>query len=307
MNYNNTGQDLYTSFTIFITLPYSIMAGVPMTIHLYTLYFYLLSIWPGPSIPPVHHPTNTLHTSTSPEWTSIFNGKDLKGWSVKIAGYPLGENFGNTFRVKDSILSIRYDAYLPEFKNRFGAIYFDRELTAYRLRLEYRFLGETAPGAPDWGYRDSGVQFHSQPPSTVSQDQQFPVCLEYNLHGGDGSGERPTGEICANGMFVEIEGKRNGSYCTPPTLKKTFHGDQWVTLEIDVTDSLITHYANGEEILHYQNPVYDTVNEVSRKFLNTDELVVRSGYLSLQSNSHPVDFRRIELMEYPVNKNDVQE
>jgi hypothetical protein len=278
-----------------------------MTIHLYTFYFWLLSICTGASNPAVHQNTNTLHLRNSPEWTSIFNGKDLKGWTVKIAGYPLGENFGNTFSVKDSILSVRYDAYLPEFNNRFGALYYDRELSTYRLRLEYRFTGETAPGAPDWGYRDSGVQFHSQPPSTISQDQQFPICLEYNLHGGNGSEERPTGEVCANGMFVDIDGQRNRSFCTLPTLKKTFHGDQWVTLEIDVTDSLITHYTNGQEILQYRNPVYDTENEVSRKFLKPDDPVVRHGYLSLQSNSHPIDFRKIELLEYPAGINEAQD
>ncbi len=269
-----------------------------MILQLYTFYFWLLSSATLSYGPPLSQAPNPAQISNSIKWTSIFNGKDLRGWTVKIAGHPLGENFGDTFRVKDSILSIRYDAYLPDFNNRFGALYFDRKLSTYRLRLEYRFIGETAPGAPDWGYRDSGVQFHSQSPSSMSQDQQFPICLEYNLHGGNGSDERPTGEICANGMFVEVNGKKNSSYCTLPSLKRTFHGDQWVTLEIDVTDSLITHYANGEEILTYRNPTYDPENEVSSKLLQNNIPAVTDGYISLQSNSHPIDFRKIELLEY---------
>lgn len=232
------------------------------------------------------------------KWVSLFNGNNLDGWTMKIAGHKIGENFGNTFRVKDSILSIRYDEYGHNFNNRFGALYFDKKLTNYRLKLEYRFVGETAPGAPEWGYRDSGVQFHCQPPTTVKLDQQFPVCLEYNLHGGNGTDERPIGEICANGTFVEVNGKKNESYCTPATIKKTFHGDQWVTLELDVKDGKITHYANGEEILTYKNPTFNPEHELGKEFIVDGDTTVKDGYISLQSNSHPIDFRKIELIEY---------
>lgn len=232
------------------------------------------------------------------KWVSLFNGNNLDGWTMKIAGHKIGENFGNTFRVKDSILSIRYDEYGDNFNNRFGALYFDKKLTNYRLKLEYRFVGETAPGAPEWGYRDSGVQFHCQPPTTVKLDQQFPVCLEYNLHGGNGTDERPIGEICANGTFVEVNGKKNESYCTPATIKKTFHGDQWVTLELDVKDGKITHYANGEEILTYKNPTFNPEHELGKEFIVDGDTTVKDGYISLQSNSHPIDFRKIELIEY---------
>ena len=167
------------------------------------------------------------------KWVSIFNGKNLEGWTMKISGYPLGENFGNTFRVENGILSIRYDQY-DSFRNKFGALYYDKKLSNYRLKAEYRFVGETTVGAPTWGYRDSGVQYHSQAPNSLGLKQPFPVCLEYNLHGGNGKDERPVGEICASGTMVEINGQKNSSFCTPPAVKRTFHGDQWVTLEIDV-------------------------------------------------------------------------
>src|SRR5688572_4419973 len=114
------------------------------------------------------------------KWVSIFNGKNLDGWSLKISGYKLGENFGNTFRVENGILSIRYDQY-DSFRNKFGALYYDRKLSNYRLKVEYRFVGETTPGAPSWGFRDSGVQYHCQDPASLGANQSFPVCLEYNL------------------------------------------------------------------------------------------------------------------------------
>jgi hypothetical protein len=239
----------------------------------------------------------SLDTVKAAKWVSLFNGKNLEGWTMKIAGYPLGENFGNTFRIEDGILRVKYDQY-KSFDNKFGALYYQKKFTNYRLKVEYRFVGETTPGAPSWGYRDSGVQYHCQAPSTLGFDQPFPVCLEYNLHGGNGKDERPVGEICASGIYVEINGKRNESYCTPATVKKTFHGDQWVTLEIDVKGDKIKHIVNGEEILQFENPRYDPKHDIGRIFIIGTDDKVKEGYISLQSNSHPIDFRKIEIMEY---------
>lgn len=231
------------------------------------------------------------------KWKSLFNGKNLDGWLIKISGYPMGDNFGNTFRVKDGVLQVRYDQY-DSFRNRFGALYYHKELTNYRLKVEYRFVGETTPGAPTWGFRDGGIQYHGQDPRTMELAQQFPVCLEYNLHGGNGKADRPVGEICTPGTKVEINGLRNASFCTPASVKRTFHGDQWVTAEIEVRDGKISHYVNGEQILQFANPRYDSAHAVGKTFIKNGNDQVRSGFISLQSNSHPMEFRKIELLEY---------
>lgn len=231
------------------------------------------------------------------KWISLFNGKNLDNWKPKIVGYKLGENFGNTFRVEDGMLSIRYDKY-DSFRNRFGSLYFDKKFTNYRLKVEYRFVGNTTVGAPTWGYKDGGIQYHCQPPNTVALNQSFPICLEYNLHGGNGKEDRPTGEICANGMFVEINGKRNISYCTLPTVKRTFNGDEWITAEIEVNKGKITHFVNGEQIMQFDNPKFDSSNAIAEAFIINKNNTVKDGYISLQSNSHPMDFRKVEIMEY---------
>jgi Domain of Unknown Function (DUF1080) len=230
-------------------------------------------------------------------WTILFNGKNLDHWVVKVAGYKLGENYGNAFRVDNGILSVRYDQY-DSFRNKFGGLYYDKKFTNYRLKVEYRFVGETAIGAPSWGFRDSGIQYHCQAPSTLDLKQPFPVCLEYNLKGGNGKDERPNGELCLNGTYAEINGERNKSFCNEPTVKRTFHGDQWVTLEIDVRDGKISHFVNGEEILQFKNPKYDSNHPIAKKFIVGGNDSVKDGYISLQSNSHPIDFRKIEILEY---------
>lgn len=236
-------------------------------------------------------------STEGPQWVSLFNGENLDGWTMKIAGFEVGENFGNTFRVKDGILSVRYDQY-DSFNNRFGALYYDKVLSDYRLKVEYRFVGETAVGAPEWGFRDSGIQYHCQDPRSIGIDQNFPVCLEYNLHGGNGTDDRPVGQICANGINIEIDGIINDSYCTPATISHTFHGDQWVTLEIESKDGIFKHFVNGEEILEFANAQYNPDHEFGKLFFSETDNIVSKGYISLQSNSHPIDFRKIEIMEY---------
>ncbi len=78
---------------------------------------------------------------------------------MKIAGHELGENVGNTFRIQDGILSVRYDEY-DSFRNKFGGLHYEKVFSDFRLKVEYRFVGEVTVGAPSWGYRDSGIQYH---------------------------------------------------------------------------------------------------------------------------------------------------
>lgn len=241
---------------------------------------------------------SSMSGSKSGKWKSLFNGKNLDGWTMKISGSPVGENANNTFRVNDGVLNIRYDQYGDDFADRFGGLYYDKEFTNYRLLAEYRFVGETAPGAPVWGYRDSGLQYHAQSAASMGMNQSFPVCLEYNFHGGNGTDDRPLGEICANGINVVIDGTRTSDYCNSATVKRTFHGDQWVTIEIDVQGDQIKHFVNGEEILHFEKPLYKADHDLGKAFIKDGNNVVDHGFISLQSNSHPIDFRRIEIMEY---------
>ena len=242
---------------------------------------------------------SSYHSGQNPEkkWVSLFNGKNLDNWHIKIAGYKLGENFGNTFSVQDGMISVRYNQY-DSFSNRFGALYTDKKFSNYRLKVEYRFVGETAPGAPSWGFRDGGIQYHCQSAASMELKQSFPVCIEYNLHGGNGKDERPVGEICTPGTIVDINGKRNESFCTPPPVKKTFHGDQWVTAEIEVRNGIIKHFVNGEEILQFNNPRYDPKHPVAKNLIVNGNDQLKEGFISLQSNSHPMDFRKIEILEY---------
>jgi hypothetical protein len=227
-------------------------------------------------------------------WVSLFNGKDLSGWTPKIKGYELGDNFGNTFRVEDGVLKVSYDQY-KQFDRKFGHIFYKDKFSHYRLRIEYRFVGEQCPGGEGWATRNSGVMLHCQPPETMTKDQDFPVSIEVQFLGGLGRGPRTTGNLCTPGTHVVMGGQLIKRHCTNST-SKTFDGDQWVTAEIEVRgDKTFKHFINGEEVLSYEQPQYDDGDATARPLIKDERVLIQDGYISLQSESHPIEFRKVEV------------
>lgn len=256
-----------------------------------------------------------LNACTAPDpneeaWLSLFNGKDLSGWDAKISGYPLNENFKNTFQVVDGVLAVNYDEY-GRFNGEYGHLYYAEPFSYYKLRVEYRFTGEQAPGGESWNVRNSGVMVHSQSAESVEFDQDFPVSIEMQFLGGLGEGERPTANVCTPGTFVVTDGESNYSHCVNST-SKTYHGDQWVTVEMVVLgDSLIQHIIDDEVVLSYTHPQIGGgfINKENgpdewerfgitdaEKWIGLENTLLSEGYVALQAESHPIDFRKVELL-----------
>lgn len=232
--------------------------------------------------------------NNEPQWEQLFNGENLDGWVVKIKGYPAGENFGNTFRVEDGLMKVRYDAY-DSFNNRYGHIFFNKKYSHYKLRVEYRFVGEQVDGGPGWAFRNNGAMLHCQDPYSMHIEQDFPVSIEAQMLGGNGVDERPTGSVCTPGTEVDIRGEHYTGHCASSS-SKTYHGDQWVTMEMVVLgDSIVHHIIDGDTIMTYTNIIVAGGN-VSPK-PNIPEGPLKEGYISLQSESHPTDFRKIEILD----------
>jgi len=232
---------------------------------------------------------------TEPEWISLFNGENLEGWTPKFAGHELGENVLNTFRVEDSLLKVSYEQY-DEFNNRFGHLFYKDKFSHYKLRAEYRFVGEQVKGGADWAFRNSGLMIHCQSPKTLSLEQSFPVCIEVQLLGGNGQDERTTANLCTPGTNVVMNGELETDHCINSS-SPTFHGDQWVTVTVEVYgDSTIKHFVNGELVMQYDKPQLDPEDEMAQPFVEGDNLLWGEGYISLQAESHPVEFRKVELL-----------
>ncbi len=231
------------------------------------------------------------------EWIALFNGKDLNGWTPKIRRHPAGVNYLNTFRVDDGLFTVSYDGY-DEFDEQFGHIFYKDPFSHYRLLVEYRFTGEQALNAPDWANRNSGVMVHSQDPETMPPDQDFPISLEVQFLGGLSDGNpRPTGNMCSPGTHIEYQGEFTDTHCINST-SPTFDGDQWVVAEAPVLGAdKIVYYINGEAVIEYGNTTFGGgVVSGHRPEMKPEGEPLSEGYISLQSEGHPIQFRRVELL-----------
>ena len=231
------------------------------------------------------------------DWIELFNGEDLTGWTAKIRGYPAGENFANTFRVEDGSITVDYDGY-DDFDDRFGHLFYRQPFSHYRLRVDYRFVGAQADGGESWATRNSGVMIHAQDPATMPPEQDFPISLEAQFLGGLGDGKsRPTANLCTPGTHVEYAGEFTSTHCIEST-SATFDGDQWVTIEVLVLGGeRIVHYVNGTAVIEYGNPTLGGgVVSGHRPDMKPEGKPLASGFIALQSESHPIQVRRVSFL-----------
>ncbi len=241
--------------------------------------------------------STSVHADEKPDgkWLQLFNGKNLDGWKVKITGHELNDNFGDTFRVEDGVMKVCYDKY-ENFDGRFGHIFYETPFSNYIIRVEYRFVGDQVPGGPSWAFRNSGIMIHGQTPESMLKDQKFPVSIEVQLLGGER--DRTTANLCTPGTNVVMDGKLFTPHCTNSKSKK-YPGDQWVTVEAEVHgNGVIKHIIDGETVLSYEQPQLDERDADAQRLLKASaEKMLSGGSISLQSESHPVEFRKVELMK----------
>jgi len=231
------------------------------------------------------------------EWIQLFNGKDLNDWDIKIAKHELNDNFGNTFRIDSGKMVVRYDQY-DSFRYQYGHIFYKQKFSHYLLAVEYRFVGDQATGGEGWATRNSGAMLHSQSAQSMTRDQDFPISIEAQFLGGLGTGERPTANLCTPGTNVHMGDTLFTPHCIN-SRSKTYDGDQWVHAEFLVLgDSLIRHMVNGDTVLEYSRP--EIGGGVVHNFdpsVKLDGTPITEGYIALQSESHPIEFRKVELLE----------
>lgn len=263
-----------------------------------------VSVTQDPPASPVP-PTKKAKAFTLPEpdaegWIAIFNGRDLDGWVYKETGSALGEDPNGTVKVEDGVLRFDYSNW-DEFKGRFGHLHYRVPFDRYLIRVEYRFVGDQVKGGPGWAFRNSGIMLHGQDPASMRKDQDFPVSIEMQLLGGSGSGTRTTANLCTPGTNVEFDGKLVTRHCTNST-SETYHGDQWVVAEVEVLgNDRISHLMDGTTVLSYERPQLDP-NDPDAKMLmqqRNGEVMLDGGWISLQGESHPVEFRRVEVKPLP--------
>jgi hypothetical protein len=232
----------------------------------------------------------------SEQWISLFNGENLNNWIPKFTGHELGVNYRDTFRAEDGVFKVSYDNW-PDFDGEFGHIFYDESFSHYRLLVEYRFVGDQVKNGPGWAFRNNGVMLHGQSPQSMTLDQEFPASIEVQLLGGNGTDERATANVCSPGTHYVKDGELVTRHCINSS-SATYHGDQWVTLEVEVRgNEVIRHTVNGEMVFEYSMTQLDESDPDAQNLIGQGQPVaVSGGYISLQAESHPTEFRRIDLL-----------
>jgi hypothetical protein len=230
------------------------------------------------------------------DWIQLFNGRDLSDWIIKFTKHDLGENVRDTFRVEDGLLKVRYDKW-PAFDGEFGHIFYKEPFSHYRLAAEYRFVGEQVAGAPAWAQRNNGLMLHSPHPRTMTRNQDFPISLEVQLLGGLGTGPRSTANLCTPGTHVVMNGQLHTPHCTNSS-SRTYDGDQWVRVEVVVHgDDEIRHVVDGVTVLQYGKPqIGGGAVANADPAIKVDGTALTGGHISLQAETAPTDFRKVELV-----------
>lgn len=251
-------------------------------------------------------------------WIPMFNGEDLSGWTIKFADQELGHNFRNTFVWENDMLRIKYDEY-ENFDDAYAHMYYDTPYTHYKMRFDYRFTGEQVPGGASWNVRNSGVMFHSQAAESNEFTQHFPVSVELQLLGGLSDGKpRPTGNVCTPGTAVVMGDSINYNHCISSS-SPTYDGDEWLQAEAIVLGGEAMHFLiEGDTVLSFYQPhigggfIYENperkdfrdagINNDIDYWVSNDGRGLMGGYIALQAESHPIDFRNVELLVLPENQ-----
>ena len=255
---------------------------------------------PSPTAKPAKRQVTKPATPDKDGWRPLFNGRNLDGWVYKERGSELGVDPSSTVKVEDGVIRMDY-ADWESFDGRFGHLFHEIPFDRYRVRVVYRFLGDQVKGGPGWAYRNSGIMLHCQDPKSMRTDQDFPVSVEVQLLGGSGSGKRSTANLCTPGTNVEMKQEVVTRHCTN-SRSETFHGDQWVTAEVEVLgNDSITHYVNGVEVMKYQRPQLDPNDPDAQTLMRirNGDVMLDRGWISLQGESHPVEFKSVEIRPLP--------
>ncbi len=231
-------------------------------------------------------------TAPRTDWQPMFDGRTLDGWVVKLAHHDLGDNYADTFRVADGVVRVEYDKY-GEFGARFGHLFYKQKLSHYVLALEYRFFGEQARGGPAYARLNSGVMVHSQAPETILKDQDWPISVEAQFLAGG----RTTMNVCTPGTEIFMQGGMVKAHCTNST-SRVYGNDEWVAVEVEVLGSeRVRHLIDGRIVLQFETPTIG--GGVANRFdpaIKKDGTVLAEGYIGLQAESQPVEFRNVRLL-----------
>ena len=178
-----------------------------------------------------------------------------------------------------------------DFEGRCGLLYYDKYLTDYRVRLTYRFREPQAKNPVGWGKNNTGLMIFGIDPRTVTGDPEFPPLIEIQLLGTPSAGGSKNANLCQpGGMKVAklFDQAINDNSCHDSQSGTAPPAADWVTVEAEV------HVTGETKVFQYPN-MTEPVLRISGPTYNGQPVL--GGYLAIQSESQPIEFKDIELKE----------
>ena len=112
------------------------------------------------------------------EWRTLFNGKDLSGWTVTLDKHKPGEDPDKLVQVRDGAIHMYADTD-PSKQVPFGVITHADTFSRFHLTLEYRWREKRFAPRKE-AIRDAGMLYHVQ-----SAERIWPDSIEYQIQEGD--------------------------------------------------------------------------------------------------------------------------
>jgi hypothetical protein len=241
-------------------------------------------------------------------WVQLFNGRDLGDWDIKFTKHPLNTNFNNTFKVVDGVLKVDYGGW-GNFNGEFGhAANKPRTWSYYLLRVEYRVGDRQVNGGPAWALQNNGLMLHSQSMASMTLNQDFPVSLETQLLGAAnvGADNNSSLKLCTPGTGFHLNptgGSPSAAHCQSAATAPRPSPGEWTRVSVFVMgDSVIRHNLgdnlSGNAVFTYYRPVYLSGGISSPPSnLPANGTPLKSGYIAIQAETHPYDFRKIGVLD----------
>lgn len=237
------------------------------------------------------------------QWISLFNGNDLSGWTVKVAGYQPGNNYNDAFRAEDGMIVADYTQY-DNWNSEFAHLFYDTPFSHYRLRLEYRLYGAQMKGAPVWAGFNSGVMLHAQSPESMEVDQEFPISIEMQFLASPPGENRSTGNLASPGTHVMVADTLYEEHMFYSS-SKSYKPGEWVQVEAVVLGDSVVHYiVEKDTVLTFSAPQIGGWEKEQETWVadkswvtNNEGMPLSTGHIALQAESHPVQFRNIRLLD----------
>ena len=104
--------------------------------------------------------------------------------------------------------------------------------------------------------------------------------------------------VCTPGTEIFMHGEMVKAHCTNST-SKIYRDDEWVAVQVEVLGSeRVRHIIDGRTVLQYEKPsIGGGVANGFDPAIKKDGTVLESGYIGLQAESQPVEFRNIRLLD----------